>query len=410
MTNPSNLLTGVRVLDLTKATAGPYATQTLADMGADVLKIEEPPDGPHKRDVLDANYLIDGMDAFFLCVNRNKRSVSLRLTHPDGLAAFYDLVRTADIVIDNYRPGVTAKLKVDHERLVAVNERIITCSLSGFGATGPLQKRAAFDITIQGQTGMTDFIGLRDGSGRLAAPNAAIADLLGGIYVSVAASAALHRVALTGEACHIDIGMYDAVLTWFGGFGVQVLNFGAPSDISTRVLWGNFDCKDRPLVITAHRAAPYERFCRAIEREDLLTDPRFAEPAARFEHVDELKSIIDAVLRTKTADEWIEQFEAHGVSYAETLTMEHALAAPQTIAREMVVETTAADGSALKLIGNPIKVDGVPQHYQAPPRLGQHTADVLAELAGRSREQIEALHAAGAAFAAELEHQGAEHA
>jgi crotonobetainyl-CoA:carnitine CoA-transferase CaiB-like acyl-CoA transferase len=225
-------------------------------MGADVLKVEEPPHGPHKRDVLDANYQVDGMDPFFLCVNRSKRSVALKLTHPDGLAAFHDLVRTADIVVDNYRPGVTTKLKVDHDTLAAINPRIVTCSLSGFGATGPLTHRAAFDITIQGQTDMTDFVGLRDPAGRLEASNAAIADLLGGIYISVAASAALHRVAATGEGCHIDVGMYDSVLTWFAGFGVQVLNFGVPTDISRRVLWGNFNCKDRPLVIAAHRASP----------------------------------------------------------------------------------------------------------------------------------------------------------
>jgi crotonobetainyl-CoA:carnitine CoA-transferase CaiB-like acyl-CoA transferase len=403
MTNPANLLTGVRVLDLTKATSGPYATQTLADMGADVLKVEEPPHGPHKRDVLDANYQVDGMDPFFLCVNRNKRSVALKLTHPEGLAAFHDLVRTADIVVDNYRPGVTSKLKVDHDTLAAINPRIVTCALSGFGATGPLTHRAAFDITIQGQTGMTDFVGLRDPAGRLEASNAAIADLLGGIYISVAASAALHRVAATGEGCHIDVGMYDSVLTWFAGFGVQVLNFGVPTDISRRVLWGNFNCKDRPLVIAAHRASPYERFCRAIEREDLLTDPRFATPVQRFEHVDEIKAIIDSVLVTRTADEWIERFEAHGVSYGETLTMEEALASPHTAAREMVVEVAAADGAPLKLIGNPIKVGGVQQHYQAPPRLGQHTSEVLIELAGRSRDQIADLHEAGAIYASERE-------
>jgi crotonobetainyl-CoA:carnitine CoA-transferase CaiB-like acyl-CoA transferase len=403
MTSPANLLTGVRVLDLTKATSGPYATQTLADMGAEVLKIEEPPDGPHKRDVLDATYQVDGMDPFFLCVNRNKHSVSLKLAHPDGLAVLHDLVRTADIVVDNYRPGVTQKLKVDHATLSAINPRIVTCSLSGFGATGPLRHRAAFDITIQGQTGMTDFVGLRDDAGRLAASNAAIADLLGGIYISVAASAALHRVAVTGEGCHVDNGMYDAVLTWFAGFGVQVLNFGVPTDISERVLWGNFDCKDRPLVIAAHRTSSYERFCRAIEREDLVTDPRFATPAERFAHVEEAKAIIDGVLVTKTADEWIERFEAHGVSYGETLTMQEALASPHTAAREMVVEMPAADGTKLKLIGNPIKVDGVTQQYQAPPRLGQHTSAILADLAGRSPEQLEALHDAGVIFIAERE-------
>jgi crotonobetainyl-CoA:carnitine CoA-transferase CaiB-like acyl-CoA transferase len=208
---------------------------------------------------------------------------------------------------------------------------------------------------------------------------------------------------VTGEGCHIDVGMYDSVLTWFAGFGVHVLNFGVPTDISQRVLWGNFNCKDRPLVIAAHRASPYERFCRAIGREDLLTDPRFATPEQRFEHVDDIKAIIDSVLVTRTADEWIERFEAHGVSYGETLTMEEALTSAHTAAREMVVEVPAADGAPLKLIGNPIKVDGVTQHYQAPPRLGQHTSEVLTVLAGRSPDQLRELHAAGAIFAGELD-------
>jgi formyl-CoA transferase len=249
---------------------------------------------------------------------------------------------------------------------------------------------------------MTDFIGLRDDAGRLAAPNAAIADLLGGIYVSVSCTAALNRRATTGEGGHIDVGMYDAVLTWFAGFGVHVLNFGTRSDISDRVLWGSFDCKDRPLVITAHRASPYERFCKALEREDLLTDPRFREPADRFRNNEELKGIIDDVMRTRTAAEWIERFEAAGVSYGETLTMEEALTHPQTEAREMVIELEAGNGTPLKLIGNPIKVDGVAQHYQAPPRLGQHTSVVLAELLNKPPEEIAGLHAAGGSYSAEL--------
>jgi crotonobetainyl-CoA:carnitine CoA-transferase CaiB-like acyl-CoA transferase len=151
------LLNGIRVLDVTKATSGPFGTQILADLGADVVKVEEPPGGVHARDVLDARYRIDDMDAFFACVNRGKRGIGIKLADPAGLEVFYQLARQADVIVDNHRPGVTAKLRIDHDHLAAVNPRIVTASLSGFGACGPLAKRAGFDITVQAQAGMTVF-------------------------------------------------------------------------------------------------------------------------------------------------------------------------------------------------------------------------------------------------------------
>ena len=362
-----HLLSGVRILDLTKATSGPYCTQTLGDLGADVIKVEEPPDSGRGRDVLDAHNRIDDMDAFFLCVNRNKRSLALRLADPEGLALFHALTAHADVVVDNYRPGVAAKLGVDHDTLAAVNPAIISCSLSGYGATGPLRDRAGFDVTVQAQAGMTEFIGLRDEHDRPEGVRAAIADLLGGILCAVAIPSALHRRAVTGEGCHIDVGMYDAVLSWFAGFGVHLLNFGAPSEIARSVLWGTFDTKDRPVVITAHRASQFERFCRALERTEWLTDERFARPRERAEHMTELRRLIDDVLAQRTAAEWITRFEEVGLSFAEVLPVAEALEHPHTIARDMVVEVPARQGGTMKLIGNPIKVDGITDRYARPP-------------------------------------------
>jgi CoA:oxalate CoA-transferase len=399
MTEPSPLLSGVRVLDVTKATSGPFGTQILADLGADVVKVEEPPRGAHARDVLDARNRIDDMDAYFACVNRSKRGLALTLADPAGLDVFYRLVAQADVVVDNHRPGVTTKLKIDHERLAAASPRIITASLSGYGASGPLAARAGFDITVQAQTGMTMFTGLRDEQGRPKASDAAIADLLGGMYLAVAVPAAIVRRDRTGVGCHIDLGMYDSVLTWFAGFGVHLLNFGQESDIADNVLWGSFETADRPLVITAHRTSQYERFCRALEQSEWLTDPRFATATARADNLEELKLLIDGVLKTRTAEEWIERFEAAGVSYGETLTVPEALGHEHTRAREMVVDVTSPRGETMTLIGNPIKVDGVAQRYASPPQPGEHTAGVLADWLGLDDTEIAALQQAGAVYA-----------
>jgi crotonobetainyl-CoA:carnitine CoA-transferase CaiB-like acyl-CoA transferase len=203
----------------------------------------------------------------------------------------------------------------------------------------------------------------------------------------------------TGRGCHIDLAMYDAVLTWFAGFGVHLLNFGQESQIGNNVLWGSFATANRPLVITAHRTSQYERFCKALDRLEWLADPRFATPAARADNLDELKLLIDGVLKTRDAEEWIERFEAAGVSYAETLTVEQALSHAHTQAREMVVEVTSPRGATMKLIGNPIKVDDVEQQYAAPPQPGEHTVRVLAEWLGFDDTHVAALAEAGAIYA-----------
>jgi crotonobetainyl-CoA:carnitine CoA-transferase CaiB-like acyl-CoA transferase len=383
-------LEGVRILDLTRATSGPYCTQILADLGADVVKLEEPP-GPRGRDQIDPFKTIDGMDAYFLCVNRSKRSISFPLGHERGPELVAALAAAADVVIENFRPGVAEKLGVGSAQLRAANSRLITCSLSGFGANGPLKDRAAFDITVQAQTGVMSFIDRRDPVGRLAPIPMPVADLLAGIYCAVAIPAALVRRAATGEGAHIDVAMYDALLSWFVGFGVHQLNFGQPTDIQDKILWGSFETKDRPLVITAHRPSQWQRFCAALDRHAWLEDPRFADPTDRASNIDELKTLIADVLATRRADEWIAAFEREGLSFSDTFTMAEALEHPHTVEREMVVEVDDPAAGPIRLLGNPVKFAGVEPNYSPPPRVGQHSVEVLSEWLGYNRDQLENL-------------------
>ena len=383
-------LEGIRILDLTRATSGPYCTQILADLGADVVKLEEPP-GPRGRDQIDPVNTIGGMDAYFLCVNRSKRSIAFPLGHEQGPSLVHELASAADVVIENFRPGVAEKLGVGPTHLRAVNDRLITCSLSGFGATGPLRDRAAFDITVQAQTGVMSFIDRRDPGGRLAPIPMPVADLLAGVYCAVAVPAALVRRAATGQGAHIDVAMYDALLSWFVGFGVHQLNFGQSTDIQDKILWGSFETKDRPLVITAHRPAQWQRFCAALDRRAWLEDPRFAAPADRANNIDDLKTLIADVLMTKGADEWITVFEREGLSFSDTFTMTEALEHPQTAQREMVVEVDDPSAGPMRLLGNPVKFAGFETTYSPPPRVGQHSVEVLSEWLGYDRDQLQDL-------------------
>lgn len=385
------LLAGVRVLDLTQATSGPFGTQILADLGAEVIKIEEPEGTLRGRSILEPDRRIGGMDPYFLSVNRGKKSVVLPLANPLGIEIFYDLVRHADVVISNYRPGVDRKLKVDHATLATINERVITCSLSGFGQTGPLAQRTAFDITVQAETGMMAYVDKHDGAGQPAYPIVSIADLLGGMYVAVAVSAALERRRRTETGCEIEIGMHDAVLSWFIGYGVNVLNFGDGSHYYEGALWGAFPTATHPLVITAHRDTQWRNFCRALGKESWLSDDRFRDAVTRRSNIDQLRKLVALMLQAKPADEWAGIFEREKVPFAEIRTPRDALASAQTAARDMVIDVTLADGAPARLIGNPIKVRDVAQAYGPPPSCGHDTESVLREVLDLDGDRLAAV-------------------
>ena len=384
-------LEGVRVLDLTRATSGPYCTQILADLGADVVKLEEPP-GPRGRDQIDPFNTIDGMDGLLPVrgtaasaaspsrwATSGARASSTRWPAPPTWSSRTSApawLRSWESALPSCGPATTGSSPA----------RCRGSAPAGHCGTGP-----RFDITVQAQTGVMSFIERRDPAGRLAPIPMPVADLLAGIYCAVAVPAALVRRAATGQGAHIDVAMYDALLSWFVGFGVHHLNFGRPTDIQDKILWGSFETKDRPLVITAHRPSQWQRFCAALDRCDWLEDPRFAAPADRANNIDDLKTLIAAVLITRGADEWIAAFEREGLSFSDTFTMAEALEHPHTTERQMVVEVDDPSGGPMRLLGNPVKFAGCETTYSPPPRVGQHSVEVLAEWLGYGRDQLEDL-------------------
>ncbi|WP_033295667.1 CaiB/BaiF CoA transferase family protein [Amycolatopsis jejuensis] len=391
------LLGGVRILDLTKATSGPFATQILADLGAEVIKIEEPPGTPHERSIMQPELELYGsMDPYFVSVNRGKRSVVLPLAHPRGKATFYELVEQADVVVHNYRPRVPRKLGVDHESLQRRKSDIITCAISGYGGSGPLSDRAAFDITVLAETGMLDYIGKSGEDGQLAYPYVSVGDLAAGMYCAIAVPAALEYRRRTGRGRCIEVAMFDAVLSWFIGHGVTAMNFGESPHVSDRSMWGVFTTATRPLVITAHREPQWRSFCTAIDRREWLSDPRFAHPTARAQHIAELRALANEVLGGKPADEWKALFWENNVPFAEVRTMAEALHGEQAKARNMVLDLPAGERD-IKLIGNPIKTDIRERGYAPPPRYGEDTTSVLRDLLGYGDHEIGEILSLGAA-------------
>ena len=392
-----DLLSGIRVLDLTRATAGPFATQILGDLGAEIIKIEAPPHRSYSRDSL-GMHKIDGLDLPFVAVNRGKKSVVLDLANPAGRDTFYELVAVSNVVIDNFRPGVTKKLQLDHERLISINPSIITASLSGYGADGPLADRAGFDVTVQAQAGMSSFNGFCDASGEPIAVATGIADLVGGLYLAIAVQAAIIQQLATASGSHIDVAMYDALLSLYIGFGLHELNFGEPSNLLNKMLWGNFRARDRTLVLAAHRDAQFAQLCRAIGRPELVSDARFADAASRMQNFETLKSLIEHEIEAIESAELVNRFQEQGVAFAELLTVAEAFRHEHTAAREMIAEVRGPHGSPIKIIGSPMKFAGRTQHYAGAPQLGADTEPVLQQLLGYNPDRLAELRKDGAIY------------
>lgn len=388
-----SLLEGVRVLDLTKATSGPFATQILADLGAEVIKIEEPP-GPMGRPPVDPDHQLFGMDASFLAVNRGKKSLAVKLASDEGRAIVYELAKTCDVVVDNFRPGVAEKLGVDPASLRAVKPNLITCSLTGFGRSGSLADRAAYDITTQGETAAMAFIGKRDADGRLTPIPMPIGDLVAGMYCAVAIPAALFRLSRTGEGEHLEVSMFDSLVAWLVGYGVHFLNFGERWGFTDTAIWRTFDTADRPLVVAAHRPAQWKRLCHALERVEWLTDPRFESIKGRVDNADELMRLISERMSTAAAAVWEQRLDAAGVAYARCVEMHELLTEGYAFERGMIVDLDTSDRGRMRLLGNPIATESESDQTTPPPLHGEHTREVLAQI-GMSAGDIEALEAAG---------------
>jgi crotonobetainyl-CoA:carnitine CoA-transferase CaiB-like acyl-CoA transferase len=397
------VLEDVRVIDLTRVLAGPYCTQILGDLGADVIKIEEPGTGDEVRTI--SPRYPGGESHYFLSLNRNKRSVVVDLKSPDGREFILGLVAEADIVIENFRPGVLDRLGLGLEDLRAVKPDVILCSITGYGSVGPLSGSPSFDLVMQARSGAMAINGDPDRPPtKLGLP---MGDLGGGLWGTIALLAALrqrdnHAGDGPAEAQHVDVSLLDGLLAMQGYLGqLAMLTGESPprvgSDHHTVVPWGRFEAADGYLVIAVLIPRFWRKLCESIERPDLADDPRFATNTDRHEHREELGEILNEILRGKTRAEWDEIFSAADVPHGPVLEVTEALAQEQVAARGLITSAEHPTAGEVPLVGSPVRINGrAPRDdVRAAPLYGADTRTVAAEVLGLRPAEIDELIAAG---------------
>jgi crotonobetainyl-CoA:carnitine CoA-transferase CaiB-like acyl-CoA transferase len=389
-------LSGIRVIDLTRVLAGPFATQSLGDLGAEVLKIEPPGGGDETRHFPP---FIDGESHYFLGINRNKKSLVVDLQHQAGKEILRRLVARADILVENYRPGVMERLGLGYAALSEINPRLIYCAISGFGLSGPLRDKPSFDIVTQALSGALSINGERGHMPvKMGIP---LGDMVGGVFGPMAILAALHERHRTGKGRLIDISLYDGLIGMLGYFAQLAFITGEDpppmgSSHPNIVPYGSFPAADGSIIIAVLSESFWGKLCEALERPELATDARFATPTLRRDRRDEVDGIIADITRTRSVAEWQERLTDADVPHAPVLGVIAALAHPHAVAREMVVETEHQAIGAIKVVGRPVKFPGMEQPpVTAPPTLGQHTVAVLRDQLGYSAAEIAALREAG---------------
>jgi CoA:oxalate CoA-transferase len=381
-------LTGVRVLDLSRVLAGPYTTMVLADLGAEVVKVEEPGVGDESRRF---GPFQNGVSTYFASINRGKKGFTLNLKAEAGKRLFLDLVRQADILVENYRPGVMKRLGLDYPTLRAVNPRLVYAACSGFGHTGPYSPRGAYDLIVQGMGGLMSITGepgrppVRVGT--------SIGDIAAALFTAIGILAALGHARATGEGQLVDVAMLDCQVAILENAIMRYLVTGeVPGPLGARhpsiAPFEAFPAKDGH-VILAVGTNIWPRFCEGIGRPDLIEHPHFATNALRAEHVDELHAILAPITRQKTAETWVQEMEAIGVPCGPVNTVDKAVHDPQVKAREMVVEVQDPDAGTISMAGVPIKLSATPgKVHGRAPRLGEHTEEVLAQWLHLSPEEV----------------------
>ncbi|HSF06115.1 MAG TPA: CoA transferase [Methylomirabilota bacterium] len=377
------LLDGVRVLDLSRMLAGPYGSMLLADLGAEVIKIEEPAGGDPMR-AMGPPFLPDGESAYFLAINRNKKSVALDLTGPAGRRVFLDLVRAADVVWENFRPGVMARLGCDYAALAAINPCVVLCSISAYGQEGPYRDWPAFDLALQAMGGAMSLTGEVPGHPvRMGLP---MGDLAGAMFAAFAVSAALFQRQITGRGAHLDLSLLDcqaALLTYLAQYFWTDGRVPGPqgSGHVSVVPYQAVATRDGHIVVAVFAEKFWCGFCRAAGHPEWEHDPRFATNRERVANREALAPLIATAFAGRTTAEWLACLTAEGVPTAPIQSMDRVLADPQLRLRQMVVEMRHPRHGAIPTLGTPIKVDGrMGLEVAPPPALGEHTDAVLSEL------------------------------
>lgn len=391
----------ITVLDLTHMLSGPYGTMLLADLGAHTIKVEPPGSGEGTRRLLenDPDYSRDGMGAYYLTLNRNKKSVCIDLKSDAGRGVFLDLVRHVDVVFDNFSVGVPRRLGIDHDSLAAVNPRIITCSVTGFGETGPGTQRPAFDQVVQAMGGGMSITGTPEtGPVRSGIP---IGDLGGGVFGALGVLAALVERERTGRGQHVDVSMLDVQISMLNYMATMYLMSGIlPQGIGNghfvHVPYNAYPTADGHIIVACIGDAFFERFAEFIDIPE-LRDPELKKQPVRFAAKARIDALVSEKFRTRTTAEWQELLQKARIPCGPVNNFAQALNDSQVRARDMVVDVRLHTGETVSMPGNPVKMSASQPHpYTAPPPLGKDTDEVLGGIAGYDARRLAALRAAGA--------------
>src|SRR5215510_6471299 len=377
------------VVDLSRILSGPVCTMLLADMGAEVVKVEPPPSGDDSRQW--GPPFIGGISTYFLSVNRNKKSLSLNLKTAEGRRVLWKLIERADVFIENFRPGVLEKLGFGFDALAKVNRRLIYCSISGFGQNGPYRNRPGYDVIAQGESGVMDLTGYPDGPP--AKLGASLADIMAGLYGVNGILLALLARHKTGKGQHVDVGLLDGMVSTLTYHALIYLTTGrSPKRAGTRhpsiVPYESFQARDGFVNVAVTNQKQWENFCTVFGFPGIATDERFETMKARLAHYGELRPMIERVVSKMTRAEVIAAMSEVGIPAGPINTVGEILEDPQIHAREMVVELAHPEYGPLKVLGIPMKFSSTPGVVEnAPPKFGEHNKEVLTKL-GFSEDEI----------------------
>ena len=406
----SAALSGIRVLDLSRVLAGPWATQTLGDLGAEIIKIERPGRGDDTR-AWGPPYLKDaGYSAYYASTNRNKRSVAVDMAMPEGRELLLALAQKSDVLVENFKVGGAARHGLDYATLSPLNPRLIYCSITGFGQTGPYAPRAGYDAMIQGMGGLMSITGKRNDEPGSSPQKVGVAmvDLTTGLYATIAILAALGQRAQTGRGQYIDLSLLDVAVALLAYQGMNFLTTGVapqrPGNAHPSIVpYQDFATQDGWIILAIGNDGQFAHFCRCAEREIWSSDPRFATNQQRVINRALLVPLIAEVMKTRSTRAWLGVLETAGVPCGPINTIAEVFADPQVAARGLHVEIPVAPGDAtapgrtVPSIASPLRLSASPVNYRLPPpALGAHTREVLGEILGLGAAQLDALAQQGA--------------
>ena len=389
-------LSGVRILDFSRVLAGPYCSMMLAELGADVLKVEDPAGGDEAREWPP---FVHGQSGYFFSVNRSKRSIAIDLKKEEGKRIVQELAAQSDVILENFAPGVTQRLGIDYPTLAALKQDLIYCSISGFGQTGPYRDKRAYDPILQAMSGLMSVTGSRDGEPVKC--GVAITDVASAVFAAFSIATSLYRREKTGQGQYIDLGMLDCSLAmmtfqaaiYLCGSGVPGL-FG--SENPTRVPSANYRTADGRFLHLVVNDRQWPKFCELLGVPHLADDPDFSSNRARVAHRDRVNALITEQMLSRGTEEWLTLFEAAGLPAGPVNSLDQAIADPQVKAREMVKSFEHPLAGLVEAIDMPFRFAEAGTHIRsAPPLLGQHTEGILRGLLGYSGEEVEQLRAEG---------------